>query len=59
MELKEYQQGVLSKLDRYLTVLAEQQEQAEDFVDFQKSKGKTATLSDYCQIGRASCRERV
>lgn len=49
MELKEYQQGVLSKLDRYLTVLAEQQEQAEDFVEFQKSKGKTATLSDYCR----------
>jgi type III restriction enzyme len=49
MELKEYQQGVLSKLDRYLTVLAEQQEQAEDFVEFQKNKGKTATLSDYCR----------
>ncbi|WP_417546033.1 DEAD/DEAH box helicase [Marinobacter sp.] len=49
MELKEYQQGVLSKLDRYLTVLAEQQEEAEDFVEFQKSKGKTATLSDYCR----------
>lgn len=49
MELKEYQQGVLSKLDRYLTVLSEQREQAEDFVDFQKSKGKTATLGDYCR----------
>jgi len=49
MELKEYQQGVLSKLERYLTVLAEQREQAEDFVEFQKSKGKTATLGDYCR----------
>lgn len=49
MELKEYQQGVLSKLDRYLTVLAEQREQAEDFVEFQKSKGRTATLNDYCR----------
>src|SRR5690554_7082678 len=49
MELKEYQQGVLSKLDRYLMVLAAQQEEAEDFVDFQISKGKTATLGDYCR----------
>ena len=49
MELKEYQQGVLSKLDHYLKVLAEQREQAEDFVEFQKSKGKTATLGDYCR----------
>ena len=49
MELKEYQQGVLSKLDRYLKVLAEQREQAEDFVAFQKSKGKAATLGDYCR----------
>ena len=49
MELKEYQQGVLSKLDRYLTVLAEQREQAEDFVEFQKSKGKTASLGDCCR----------
>ena len=49
MELKEYQQGVLSKLDRYLTVLQEQREQAEDFVEFQQSKGKTATLGDYCR----------
>lgn len=49
MELKEYQQGVLSKLDRYLTVLASQREEAEDFVEFQKSKGKTTTLGDYCR----------
>lgn len=49
MELKEYQQGVLGKLDRYLTVLAEQREEAEDFVEFQKSKGKAATLGDYCR----------
>lgn len=49
MELKEYQQGVLSKLDRYLTVLQEQREQAEEFVEFQQTKGKTATLGDYCR----------
>ncbi|SHJ84303.1 DEAD/DEAH box helicase [Halomonas caseinilytica] len=49
MELKEYQQGVLGKLDRYLTVLAEQREESEDFVEFQKSKGKATTLGDYCR----------
>lgn len=49
MELKEYQRGVLDKLDRYLTVLAQQREEAEDFVEFQKSKGKAAKLGDYCR----------
>ncbi|MDQ7728719.1 DEAD/DEAH box helicase family protein [Halomonas sp. SpR8] len=49
MELKEYQQGVLGKLDRYLTVLAEQLEEAKDFVEFQKNKGKAALLGDYCR----------
>jgi len=49
MELKEYQQGVLGKLDRYLTVLAEKKEDAEDFFALQKSKGRTATLGDYCR----------
>lgn len=49
MELKEYQQGVLSKLDRYLTGLQEQREEAEEFVEFQQSKGKTGTLGDYCR----------
>ena len=49
MELKEYQQGVLTKLDRYLTALQERREEAEDFVEFQRSKGKTATLGDYCR----------
>lgn len=49
MELKEYQEGVLSKLDRYLTVLAEQREEAEEFVEFQRSKGRIATLGDYCR----------
>lgn len=49
MELKEYQQGVLTKLDRYLTALQERREEADDFVEFQKSKGKTATLGDYCR----------
>lgn len=49
MELKEYQQGVLRKLDHYLAVLREKRENAEDFVAFQRSQGKTAILSDYCR----------
>lgn len=49
MELKEYQQGVLSKLDRYLTVLSEKREEAHDFVEFQKRKGRNAVLGDYCR----------
>lgn len=49
MELKEYQQGVLHKIDHYLTVLAEQRDEAVDFVEFQKSKGKEAHLADYCR----------
>ncbi|WP_069942893.1 DEAD/DEAH box helicase [Pseudomonas putida] len=49
MELKEYQQGVLERLERYLAVLAEAREEAEDFVAFQKSKGRTANVGDYCK----------
>ncbi len=49
MELKEYQQGVLLKIDRYLRTLAEKRDEAQDFVDFQKSRGKPAELPDYCR----------
>lgn len=49
MELKEYQQGVLRKIDRYLTMLAEKQNDAEAFVEFQKSRGKEVPLADYCR----------
>lgn len=50
MELKEYQQGVLSKLDRYLTVLGEQRERAERILAFLREEGDDkATLSDYCR----------
>lgn len=49
MELKEYQQGVLQKIDRYLSVLAEKREDAEAFVAFQKDRGKEAELADYCR----------
>lgn len=49
MELKEYQQGVLRKLERYLAVLAGKRDDAEAFVDFQKSRGKEVALADYCR----------
>lgn len=49
MELKEYQQGVLGKLDRFLIVLSNQLKAAAAFVEFQKGKGNTATLGDYCR----------
>lgn len=49
MELKEYQQGVLLKIDRYLQVLTEKREDAEAFVEFQKSRGKTVDPADYCR----------
>ncbi|RJX18079.1 MAG: restriction endonuclease subunit R [Desulfobulbus sp.] len=49
MELKEYQQGVLQKIDRYLSVLAEKREDAGAFVEFQKSRGKEVELADYCR----------
>jgi len=47
MELKDYQQTVLTKFDYYLGKLANQQEEAEDFVAFQKMKGKPAKLGDF------------
>ncbi|MCX8935505.1 DEAD/DEAH box helicase family protein [Vibrio parahaemolyticus] len=49
MELKDYQNGVLDKLDYYLKKLADTKEDAEDFVAFQKMKGKEARLTDYAK----------
>ncbi len=49
MELKGYQQGVLRKIDHYLALLAEKRSDAEDFVAFQKSRGKEAVLADFCR----------
>lgn len=47
MELKDYQQTVLEKFDYYLNRLAAEKEEAEDFVAFQKTKGKPAKLGDF------------
>lgn len=49
MELKEYQKAVLYRFEQFLSQLAEQRESAEDFVEFQQSKGKKVSLSDYCR----------
>ncbi|MBE0471019.1 MAG: DEAD/DEAH box helicase family protein [Methyloprofundus sp.] len=49
MEFKEYQEGVLAKLDYYLTKLSTQKEEAEDFVAFQATKGKKANLANFAQ----------
>jgi type III restriction enzyme len=49
MELKDYQQGVLRKIDNYLAVLSEKRSDAEEFVAFQKSRGKEAVLADFCR----------
>jgi len=49
MELKDYQNGVLDKLDYYLEKLAKRKEEAEEFVEFQKIKGKDIHLADYAK----------
>lgn len=49
MQLKEYQEGVLLKIDRYLAVLAEKRDDAQAFVEFQMSRGKKAEPVDYCR----------
>lgn len=48
MQLKVYQSKVLERFDTYLSVLREKKEDAEDFVEFQKSRGKPAELANYC-----------
>ena len=49
MELKEYQQGVLLKVDRYLASLAEKREQAERIAEVLKEQGIEEPLRDYCR----------
>lgn len=49
MKLKDYQIGVLDQLSDYLTALAAKRQEATEFVEFQKSKGRDAKLGDYCR----------
>lgn len=47
MELKEYQLGVLRKLDYYLKVLDEERSEVEAFLEFQRSRGRTGSLGNF------------
>jgi type III restriction enzyme len=49
MQLKEYQTDVLDSLSHYLQVLAARREEAEEVLQFQRSKGRDAKLADYCR----------
>ena len=49
MELKEYQQGVLRKIDRYLAVLAEQTEKVEKARYVIAEQGLELDIGDPCQ----------
>lgn len=48
MELKEYQQGVLRMMDRYLAALAEQREMTEKAQALMQAQGIDLDLGDYC-----------
>jgi type III restriction enzyme len=49
MQLKDYQNGVLDDLSRYLRTLTEKRQEAEEVVTFLKNKGREAKLEDYCR----------
>jgi type III restriction enzyme len=48
VEFKEYQSKVLERLDGYLAVLREKQEEAEEYAEFQKSRGRQAEARNFC-----------
>ncbi len=48
MKLKDYQTEVLDQLSDYLSKLAAKRREAEEYVEFQRSKGREAKLGDYC-----------
>jgi len=49
MQLKDYQNEVLERLSRYLRALSTRREEAEEILEFQRSKGREAKLADYCR----------
>ena len=49
MQLKDYQNDVLASLSRYLQLLSECRTEAEEILEFKISKGREATLEDYCR----------
>jgi type III restriction enzyme len=49
MKLKDYQEAVIAKLERVLTCFAAERAEAEEFIAFQRSKGKTVAGPDWCR----------
>ena len=58
MQLKDYQTDVLESLSRYLRVLSARREEAEEVLEFQRSKGRDAKLVDYCREGMGGAPRR-
>lgn len=49
MKLKDYQNDVLDSLSGYIRALETKRQEAEDYVEFQKSKDRSVPISDYCR----------
>ena len=49
MKLKDYQIEVLERLSRYISRLESKRADAEDYVQFQRAKGREVLASDYCR----------
>ena len=49
MQLKDYQTDVLESLSHYLSVLGLRREEAEETLEFHRSKGRDTKLADYCR----------
>src|SRR5579864_5115638 len=49
MQLKDYQNDVLESLSRYLQELVGRRVEAEEILEFQRSKKREAKLADYCR----------
>ena len=49
MQLKDYQNDVLESLSRYIQALSARREEADEVLEFQRSKGRDAKLNDYCR----------
>jgi type III restriction enzyme len=49
MQLKDYQNDVLGTLSKYLQALGARREEAEEILQFQRTKGREAKLADYCR----------
>ena len=48
MELKDYQGKVIERVGRYLGTLRDKREEAEEYAEFQGSRGKDAEPRNYC-----------